>query len=94
MQVMFPKFGTGVVVGDGVRNYFNIDGREIVQPGHLNQMVISRDHLRRIPLGIGVANGASKAQAIIGAARSGMVTALVTNHITARTVLDVLRDAD
>lgn len=76
------------VVGDVVRHYFDEGGREVKWPGQENLMAISRDQLRRIPLSIGVATGKEKLRAIRGAARSGMIKALVTDAHTARLLLE------
>ena len=89
----FPGAGSETVIGDVARHYFDIAGRRIKRPDHVDPMTITREQLRRIPLGIGVATGPAKAAAIIGAARSGMISALVTNLQTARAVLNMLEDA-
>jgi DNA-binding transcriptional regulator LsrR (DeoR family) len=44
--------------------------------------------LQRIPMTIAVASGASKAQAILGALRSGVINVLATDSDTARLVLE------
>ena len=84
--------GSEAVIGDVARHYFDISGRRIERPDHVDPMTITREQLRRVPLGIGVATGPAKAAAIIGAARSGMIGALVTNLQTARAVLNMLED--
>lgn len=78
------------VAGDVVRHYFDRDGAEIRWPGQENQMSIGRAQLERIPLAIGVAMGRDKARSIIGAARSGMINALVTDTRAASEMLDLL----
>ncbi len=80
-------------VGDVARHYFDLAGRRTGRPDDVDPMTVTRDELRRVPLGIGVATGPAKAAAIVGAARSGMIGALVTNLQTARAVLDLLDDA-
>lgn len=82
------------VAGDVVRNYFDADGALLPWPEQDNLMGITPAQLRRIPLSIGVAVGADKIRAIIGAARSGMIKALVTDAVTARGILDHLARAD
>ena len=52
---------------------------------------LSPAQLRGTTLTIGVALGEAKAQAIIGAVRAGLVSALATNTRTAEAVLDTLR---
>lgn len=88
-----PGTGSVAVVGDVARHYFDGTGRAVERPGHVDPMTITREQLRRIPLGIGVATGPTKAAAIVGAARSGMIGTLVTNVQTARAVLGWLEEA-
>ena len=76
--------------GDVVRHYVDIGGRDIGWPGQGDLMSISRAELQRIPLCIGLAMGREKAAAIIGAARSGMVNALVTDARAAAAMLELL----
>ncbi|RNF33575.1 sugar-binding transcriptional regulator [Paracoccus methylarcula] len=78
------------VAGDVVRHYVDARGNEIRWPGQDNLMSISREQLRRIPLSIGAAVGREKAGAIIGAARSGMIKALVTDTRAAGRILELL----
>mgnify|MGYP000229923819 FL=1 len=82
------------VSGDVVRHYFDREGCEIRWPGQENQMSIGRAQLERIPLSIGVAMGREKAASIIGAARSGMINALVTDTRAASQVLDLLESSE
>lgn len=81
------------VVGDVVRHYFDENGQEIGWPGQENLMAIGREQLCRIPLSIGVATGREKVRAILGAARSGMINALVTDTLVARLMLERLDGA-
>lgn len=78
------------VMGDVVRHYFDENGQEVKWPDRERLMAISREQLCRIPLGIGVAVGKEKARAILGAARSGMINALVTDTRAARHILERL----
>mgnify|MGYP003624756841 CR=1 FL=1 len=82
------------VKGDIVRQYFDGDGSSIAWPGQDTHIGISSKQLSRVPLAIGVCVGADKVDAIIGAARSGMINALVTDIRTARQVLDRLGYSD
>lgn len=70
------------VVGDVVRQYFDIDGTPIEWPNQSYQMGMSRQQLRRVPLAIGVCVGADKVDPIIGAARAGLINTLVTDART------------
>ena len=74
------------IKGDIVRQYFDIDGAAISWPGQASQIGISRDQLQRARLTIGVCVGEDKVDAIIGAARSGMINTLVTDSWTAQQV--------
>lgn len=78
------------VKGDVVRQYFDEDGAPIFWPDQSFQLGISRAQLARIPLKIGVCAGPEKVDAIIGAARSGMMDALVTDVRTAQLLRDKL----
>lgn len=90
LTVEFEPQDAERVVGDVVRHYFDRDGREVCWRGQENLMAISREHLQRIPLSIGVATGIEKVPGIIGAARSGMINALVTNTRVASQILERL----
>jgi DNA-binding transcriptional regulator LsrR (DeoR family) len=50
-------------------------------------IAVSTDQLRRAPMVIGVASGTEKVDAILGAIRSGLVNALVTDVRTAEAML-------
>ncbi|MDJ1006291.1 MAG: sugar-binding domain-containing protein [Paracoccaceae bacterium] len=71
------------IAGDVARHYFDEAGTIQTWPGYDNLMAISPDQLRRVPLSIGVALGKDKVRPIIGAARSSMINALVTDIRTA-----------
>jgi deoxyribonucleoside regulator len=72
------------VVGDIASNYFHIDGRPY-NDDFLNRMItIHLEDLRRVQLRLGIAGGAAKVNAIIGALNSKLVNYLVTDSITAR----------
>ncbi|WP_265519372.1 sugar-binding transcriptional regulator [Nitratireductor luteus] len=87
----FERSDARRVVGDVVRHYFDENGQEVRWPGQDNLMAISREQLQRIPLSIGVAVGKDKVRSILGAARSGMINALVTDTRVARVMLDHLQ---
>ena len=53
-------------------------------------MAMSRSEFQRIPLSIGIATGREKTSAIIGAVRSGMINALITDIATANAILEDL----
>lgn len=76
--------------GDVIRHYFDAEGHPILWDGEGRMIAASPEQLRRAPLVIGVAVGAEKAEAIHGAVRAGLITALVTDTRTADALL--LRD--
>jgi DNA-binding transcriptional regulator LsrR (DeoR family) len=91
------SYGAGVdnddtdrVVGDVARHFFYENGQERKWSDQKKLMAISREQLRRIPLSIGMAIGEEKVHAILGAARSGMINALVTDTRAARHLLEYL----
>ncbi len=77
--------------GDVIRHYFDSHGNLIDWEGEARMIAVSVEQLRRIPLTIGVASGEEKAAAIIGAARSGLISALVTDARTAEAVVAAAR---
>lgn len=76
--------------GDVIRHYFDATGRLIDWDGSERLIAVSPDQLRQSRLCIGVAAGEAKAASIIGAARAGLISALVTDARTAEAVLDRL----
>ena len=78
------------VAGDVARRYFDAMGHEVDWSGRADLMAIEPDQLRRIPLCIGVATGVDKCRAILGAARSRMINALVTETRVALRILELL----
>ena len=69
-------------VGDVLLRFFDAHGMPVNTP--LNQRVISMrlEQLRKVDRSIGVAGGARKFAAILGAIRGGWVNILVTDHLT------------
>ncbi|MBZ9795213.1 sugar-binding transcriptional regulator [Mesorhizobium sp. ES1-4] len=76
--------------GDVLRHYFDAEGALIGWEGESRMIAMSPAQLRAVPLVIGVAASPEKATAIIGAARSGLINALVTDTKTAQAILAVL----
>ncbi len=74
------------VAGDVIRHYFDAAGHLIDWEGASRLIAASPAQLRNARLCIGVAAGASKARAIIGAARAGLIGALVTDVATAEAI--------
>lgn len=75
-------------VGDVLLRFFDAQGAPVNTP--LNQRVISMrlDQLRKVDRSIGVAGGARKYRAILGALRGGWVNVLVTDLLTARRLVE------
>jgi DNA-binding transcriptional regulator LsrR (DeoR family) len=78
------------VAGDVIRHYFDAEGALIPWEGESWMIAVSPAQLRRTPLCIGIAAGVAKAGPIIGAARAGLINALVTDVQTAEAVLEAL----
>ena len=77
-------------VGDVIRHYFGTEGQPIPWEGEARMIAASPQQLRAARLCIGVAAGESKAVSIIGAARAGLITALVTDVRSAEAILEHL----
>lgn len=78
-------------VGDICFRFFDVDGQSIRSP--LMRRVIGIDlvKLRACKRVVGVAGGAQKVQAILGALRGGLIDVLITDQRTAQTLLDAQR---
>ncbi|PWC13493.1 transcriptional regulator [Brenneria corticis] len=76
--------------GDVLRHYVTESGEILHWEGEDRMIAASPQQLRRTPLSIGVAATPEKAAGIIGAVRSGMINALVTDVKTAQAILDRL----
>ncbi|AYG62022.1 sugar-binding transcriptional regulator [Rhizobium jaguaris] len=76
--------------GDVLRHYVTEAGEILHWDGEERMIAASPQQLRQVPLCIAVAATPAKAAGIIGAARSGMINALVTDANTAQAVLDRL----
>ncbi|MBJ7220360.1 MULTISPECIES: sugar-binding transcriptional regulator [unclassified Brenneria] len=79
--------------GDVIRHYFTESGEILHWAGEDRMIAATPAQLRQTPLSIGVAATPEKAAGIIGAARSGMINALVTDVKTAQAILDRLLDS-
>lgn len=79
--------------GDVIRHYFDKSGAALPWDGEERMIAASSSQLRKAGLSIALAASAEKASAIVGAARSGMINALVTDTATAHAMLDLLRPA-
>lgn len=76
-------------IGDMAWQIFDTNGQ--LYPCEMNKRIIgiTLDELRSIPLTIAVAVGTHKAQAILGAIKTGAINVLCTDHETAQQILDL-----
>ena len=89
LQLEWSRTAMGAV-GDVAGRLFTIDGAPVEvqhQPELLN---VSREQIIAAPVVVGVAAGMHKTEAIIGAARAGMIKTLITDVLTARAVVNWL----
>jgi DNA-binding transcriptional regulator LsrR (DeoR family) len=77
--------------GDVIRHYVDVEGAILKWDGEERMIAASPDQLRRAGLSIGVAAAVEKAAGIVGAVRSGMINALVTDTATAQAILEIVR---
>ncbi len=66
-----------------------MDGTPLGEEHDARLIAASREEFKRIPLTVGVAGGPEKVAGIVGAARAGLVNALVTDEETANGCLQV-----
>jgi deoxyribonucleoside regulator len=76
------------VVGDIFAHFFDIEGR--ICDGELGERIIgmSTSQIKNIQHSIGVVGGLHKSTAILGALRGKLINFLVTDHATAKDILD------
>lgn len=77
-------------VSDVCSHYFAADGRALGEEHDARLIAVTREDLVRTPLTIGVAGGSEKVAGIVGAARAGLIKALVTDVDTANGCLEVV----
>jgi deoxyribonucleoside regulator len=75
-------------VGDVCAVHFDLEGKILDIPIAARVVGVSAADLTKIPVRLAVAGGAVKAPAILGALRSGLISALVTDVLAARSVLE------
>ena len=83
----------GGAVGDVIRHYFDVSGNLLPWAGEERMIAASVDQLRSVRLCVGVAATVEKAPGIVGAARSGIINALVTDTSTALAILEMLQSS-
>lgn len=75
------------VVGDILGQFFDIEGKVLDLPIHERRIGIELTDLHAIGRVVGVAGGAAKVAAILGALHGGYLNVLVTNEAVARALL-------
>jgi DNA-binding transcriptional regulator LsrR (DeoR family) len=76
--------------GDVIRHYVDVKGNILSWDGEGRMIAASPEQLRKTGLSIGIAATAEKAAGIVGAVRSGMINALVTDTATAHAILQLV----
>jgi len=89
----FRELETRGAIGEVLIAPFDRDGRFIGDELRARTIAFDARQLSRVPLTIGVAEGASKVEPILGALRAGIVKVLVTDAPTAEAVLELDRRA-
>jgi DNA-binding transcriptional regulator LsrR (DeoR family) len=74
-------------VGEIIGHHFDLTGSLLDIPLHERLVCVSMPDLLAIPARLAVAGGAHKERAVLGALRGGFVTGLVTDSVTAASVL-------
>jgi DNA-binding transcriptional regulator LsrR (DeoR family) len=82
------------VVGDICGRHFDITGQPAAPEIDERLITITLDQLAQIPMVIGVACGAPKARAILGALRGGHLDVLITDMVAAEAVLALADTVD
>ncbi len=77
------------VVGDICGRHFDRCGRKVASDLDDRVIAITLDELKAIPIVIGVACTAVKAEAVLGALRGGFIDMLVTDSMAAEAVLEL-----
>lgn len=77
-------------VGDVSLRFFDANGVSVPFPGSERLFAIPLQQLKDIPVRVALAIGPEKAASIIGAARGGFISHLITDTSTATSILDLL----
>lgn len=92
-EAAFRELEARRAVGELLIAPFDIDGRFVGDELHARTIAFDARQLARVPVTIGVAEGAGKVAPILGALRAGVVKVLVTDVPTADAVLALDRKA-
>ncbi|MBN9653399.1 sugar-binding transcriptional regulator [Halobacillus sp. GSS1] len=75
-------------IGDICSRFYDIHGKQITGEVDERTIAITLDKLKTLPYSIGVAESVEKTESIIGALKGEYISHLVTNDITARSILE------
>jgi len=75
-------------VGEVCARHFDIEGNGVNGDADLKIMGIEPTDIKKVPLRIGVAGGAEKYEAILGALRGGYINVLILDSVTALRLLE------
>lgn len=93
-EYMTPEISAAIAKGRAVGHvldqHFDSEGRHVETPLSPRTLALSLEALRSIPLVVAAGAGGEKVDAIIAAARGGIVDALVTDEYTANLILQEL----
>ena len=84
---------SGAAVGEVLIAPFDADGRFVAPSLRARAVAFDARALPRVPVVIGVAEGAAKVASILGALRGGLINTLVTDVRTAEAILDAAGEA-
>ncbi len=76
-------------VGDICLRFFDVEGNPVSADFESRIIGISLDELRNIPKVVGVTGGPHKHESLLGALRGNLISVVVTDHLTAKSVLEV-----
>lgn len=84
LQDAAQKGGTGEIIG----RIYDKNGKTMDLEMNRKQMGISLDEMKKIPIRVGIAYGRNKVDAIQAAMKGGIVNVLITDSITAQSLLE------
>lgn len=83
-QADMPDGWETSVAGEVCTHFFDREGKEVIPPFHDRLLAITLEDYKKIPLRIGVAGGAEKADAIRAALKGKYINVLITDYHTAQ----------
>jgi DNA-binding transcriptional regulator LsrR (DeoR family) len=91
VHIMAERDALTAAVGDVASRHFDLAGDAVEMPQEDRLLGVSRAQLRAAGTVIGVAAGAPKVRAVVGAARGRLIDVLVTDARTASAVLELVK---